>query len=210
MQFALISSILIMGFLGSWHCAVMCGPFSCNFRKGQDFTSYHLGRLISYLLMGTILFYGTHFFIDSESRKVKVIASILFGVIFIVFGLNQLNFFKNKFLIFKFYKIQFKILEKFKNISKKFPIVLGLLTGLFPCGWLYSFLFLSTQMHTLTASLIVIFIFWVTALPAFIVVAGFMQNLIKSSPVSYQKISAIVLICAGIFSVFGHWAEILF
>lgn len=208
MQFALMGLIFLMSFLGSWHCGVMCGPLSCNFKVRQDFFSYHIGRLISYLLMGAVLFFGTHYFINTESRNLKLAASMIFGLIFIIFGLIQLNIFKHNRLIFKYYKIQFKIIEANKDLANKFPIILGLLTGLFPCTWLYSFLLLSTQMKSLTESLLVIFIFWVSALPAFVVFTGFMQNLIKSSPVSYQKISGFILIAAGLFSIIGHWAEI--
>lgn len=210
MHLAIMTSVLLVGFLGSWHCGVMCGPLSCNFRKKEDFLSYQIGRLISYLLVGGLLFVGAHFFIDSDSRPLKLATSVVFGVVFIFFGLNQINFFNNKAFLFKYAKFQFKIVDRFKNISKKFPIVLGLLTGLFPCTWLYSFLFFSTQMKSLPEALLVIFLFWLTALPAFMVVTGFMQSLVKASPLSYQKISGFILIGAGVFSIFGHWANVLF
>ena len=210
MEYALMISILIMGFLGSWHCGVMCGPLSCNFQKADQFLSYHVGRLMSYLAIGGLLFFGTQFFINTESHPLKMESSIVFGVIFILFGLNQLNFLRNKLLEFKLYKWQMKTLLLFKDISKKFPLVLGLLTGLFPCGWLYSFLILSSQMKTIEHAYLVIFIFWLSALPAFIVMTSFMKNLVKASPISYQKISGIVLIAAGIFSIFGHWVHFLF
>ncbi len=202
-------SILILGFLGSWHCGVMCGPLSCNFRKADQFISYHLGRLISYLVIGGILFFGTHYFINSESRPLKLAASIFFGIVFILFGLNQMNFLRNKLLEFKLYKWQIKTLLRFKNISHKFPIILGLLTGLFPCGWLYSFLILSSQMKVVEHAYLIIFLFWLSALPAFVVITGFMKSLVRASPISYQKISGVVLIIAGLFSIFGHWVEIL-
>jgi sulfite exporter TauE/SafE len=98
---------------------------------------------------------------------------------------------------------------KNKLLIDKFPVLLGLLTGLFPCGWLYSFVILASQMTTLTESVLVIFIFWLTSLPAFLVFTGFIAQLIRKSPVSYQRISAIVLIAAGLFSILGHWAEYL-
>ncbi len=86
--------------------------------------------------------------------------------------------------------------------------MLGLLTGLFPCGWLYSFLMLSTQMKTVPLALLLIFIYWLAALPALLVFSGFMKNLIRSSPLRHQTISGVVLIIAGILSILGHWAEV--
>ncbi|MBC7743269.1 MAG: sulfite exporter TauE/SafE family protein [Bdellovibrionaceae bacterium] len=210
MEYALMTSILVMGFLGSWHCGVMCGPLSCNFRKTPQFISYHFGRLISYLTIGGLLFAGTHYFTDTDSRLLKLGASIFFGILFIIFGLNQMNFLRNKHFEFKLYKWQMKTLLRYKNICNQFPIILGLLTGLFPCGWLYSFLILSSQMKIAEHAFLVIFIFWLSALPAFVVITGFMKNLVKASPISYQKISGVVLIVAGLFSIFGHWVQIIF
>ena len=210
MTLAIISSAMVMAFLGSWHCGVMCGPLSCNFKKQNDFFSYHLGRLLSYMIMGSVLYWGIHYFIDAESRALKVVGSMVFGVLFILFGLNQLNLLKSKRLEFKIYKLQFKIFSKIKQTANQFPIVLGLFTGLLPCAWLYSFLVLSTQMKSWVGAMSLIFIFWFAALPAFFVVTRFMQNLIAASPSSYRKISAAVLIVAGLLSIFGHWTDIIF
>lgn len=211
MEASIFGAVLVMGFLGSWHCGVMCGPLSCNFRKRESFVSYHLGRLISYTVISTLLFYGAHYFLETDSRSLKVAASLFFGILLIVFGLMQIKIIpQQKRLSFKFFKVQHKILEKYKTQLNQFPILLGLLTGLFPCGWLYSFLIMSSQMKSLSQSLLVIAIFWMTSLPAFFVFTGFMSHLIKKSPTSHQRISAVVLIVAGVLSIFGHWSHILF
>jgi sulfite exporter TauE/SafE len=211
MEASIFGAVLVMGFLGSWHCGVMCGPLSCNFRKRENFVSYHIGRLVSYLSIATLLFYGSHYFLDTDSRALKAGASIFFGFLFIVFGLLQLQILpRQKQLSFRFFKFQHKILENYKLLLNQFPVLLGLLTGLFPCGWLYSFLLMSSQMKSLPQSLGIVFIFWMTSLPAFFVFTGFMTQLIQKSPVSHQRISAVVLIVAGIFSIFGHWAHVMF
>lgn len=210
MSLALMGSVLLMGFLGSWHCGVMCGPLSCNFKTKPNFASYHLGRLISYLIVAGLLFSGQRFFLDVDSRPIKIFASLLFAVMFILFGLKQMSFFKTKALDFKYYKWQFNILEKNKKLSLKFPIVLGLLTGLFPCMWLYSFLILASRMESLPTVAIVVVLFWMTSLPAFFAVTAVTQALIKSAPISHQKISGFILILAGLFSVLGLWTEIIF
>ncbi len=208
-QLALMSSVLVMGFLGSWHCGVMCGPLSCNFKKQQDFFTYHLGRLISYLMLASFLFYGSSFFLTTDSRWLRLLASLVFGLLFIYFGLIQLTIFKNSRWLFGYYKLQFRLLKKNKSLYLRFPVMLGLLTGLFPCGWLYTFLLLSSQMKSWPQSMLLVLIFWFTSLPAFIVFTGFMQNLIKNSPVRYQTLSGVVLIMAGLFSVIGHWFSII-
>ncbi len=56
---ALVLSVLGASLLGSPHCAAMCGGFVCFFSGQQDakpsqltHATYHLGRLISYALLG--------------------------------------------------------------------------------------------------------------------------------------------------------------
>ncbi len=210
MEASIFTAVFVMSFLGSWHCGVMCGPLSCNFRKKESFLSYHLGRLGSYLIMSSLLFWGVQFFLDTDSRGLKIVVSIFFATLLILFGLAQLNLIpQQKQISFGFFKMQYKVLEKYKNTLNKFPGLLGLLTGLFPCGYLYSFLILSSQMKSWKHAMFVILIFWFCSLPAFLVFTGFMSQLVKASPVSYQRISACVLIGAGLLSLVGHWAEIM-
>lgn len=209
MELTLLGSVLVVGFLGSWHCGVMCGPLSCNFKKYSDFFSYHLGRLISYIIISGLLYLGMKFLLNSDSRNFKMGISLIFGLMFIIFGLMQMNILKNRNIFFKYYKFQFRIFEMFKSVYQKFPVVLGLLTGLFPCAWLYSFLMLSSQMKSWFYSLLVIILFWLTSLPAFIVMTGFLQNLIKKSPSRYQTLSGAVLIFAGLLSILGHWSRLM-
>lgn len=208
MEGALFVSCFVMGFLGSWHCGVMCGPLSCSFRKVPHFFAYHLGRLFSYLFFGAILYFGFHYFVNVESRVLKSVATFFFGGLFLFFGLSQLNIISSSKYFFKVYKLQFRILENARKTAQKFPFLLGLLTGLFPCGWLYSFLLLSSQMKSLSQALILIFVFWLTSLPAFLIVTTFMQKLIRSSPSSHQKISGVILILAGLLSLMGHWVPV--
>lgn len=214
MEYGLLMSALIMGFIGSWHCGVMCGPLVCNFNKASQFFTYHIGRLISYLFLGSLLFFGFKYFTQIDSRPVRLAISLILGIVLILFGLHQLSLISNTQIERKATSIlvrgQFWLLRKTKSVSQKFPVILGLMTGFFPCSWLYSFLLLSSQMKTWSMSAGIIFVFWLTSLPAFVVFTGFMQSLIKRSPTQYQKISGIILIISGIFSILGHWSHIWF
>lgn len=169
MQAALILSFLVMGFLGSWHCGLMCGPLCSNFMNRQDFVFYQFGRLLSYLAVGTLLFFGVKYFLNIDSRPLKLVASVIYGLLFIYFGLAQLNVIRSGRASLKYAKVQFSVFQKNRRMLQKFPILLGLFSGLLPCAWLYSFLFLSTQMNSLPNAYLLIFIFWGTALPAFAV-----------------------------------------
>jgi sulfite exporter TauE/SafE len=208
MNAALLLSTLVMGFMGSVHCASMCGPISCSFKGGKQFKSYHLGRLVSYLGIGSLLFFGSQYFTGAESRSLKILFSILFAIFFVIFGLVQLGVINYK-SNFKVYKYQFALMSKMRPLINRFPVMLGFLTGLFPCAWLYSFLFLAVQAKSYSLSMSIIFIFWMTSLPAFYLLGTLLQTLIRNSKWSYQKISGFVLIAAGLLSILGHWSDVI-
>ena len=210
MQIAVLFSVFVMGFMGSLHCAGMCGPISCSFRGGKQFFSYHVGRLISYLGVGSLLFHSSQYLLSTDSRPLKLTVSLAFGILFILFGLSQMNLLKINIFNSRIFKIQFGLMKKFRPVIDKFPILLGLLTGFFPCAWLYSFLLLAGQMKTYGMSMAVLAVFWMTSLPAFYLFTEIMQGLIKRSKYTYQQISGAILIFAGLFSVFGHWSDVLF
>lgn len=191
--------------MGSWHCGLMCGPLCSNFKTQKEFAYYQVGRLLSYLLIGSLLFVGVQYFLNVDSRPLKLFSSIVYGILFVIFGLTQLDLIKTGRAHFKYTKFQYAVFRKYRAVIQKFPFILGAFSGLLPCAWLYSFLFLSTQMSSLSMAYLLIFIFWFTALPAFAVFAGFMQNMIRSSPTSHRRISGYVMVLAGLFSIAGHW-----
>lgn len=207
---ATIAVTLLFGFLGSWHCGVMCGPLGCNFNQKSQFSFYHSGRLISYLLITVFLFSGKS--VLFENTQAQMLGSLLFALIFIIYGLIRLGLFA-KLSLHQFKSLNFlqrghlKLFRVLHGLSRRLPFLLGLLTGLFPCAWLYSFLLMAIQMKTLSQALLIVLIFWITSLPAFWAVTGSLNYLIKNSPHRYRQISGVVLIIAGLLAVLGHWAH---
>lgn len=48
-------SAFLLGLLGSWHCAAMCGNLVGALCRQQGLAAYTLGRLLSYTLSGALL-----------------------------------------------------------------------------------------------------------------------------------------------------------
>ncbi len=79
-------SALILGALGSWHCAAMCGPLvlvACGDRPNntQKFLNYLGTRLLSYTLVGACLGLFGNLVIHRLSERV-----LHFGVAFLIAG----------------------------------------------------------------------------------------------------------------------------
>jgi len=142
----ILSQGLMMGLLGSFHCVGMCGPIALvlpversNKWKGfiQTFM-YHLGRVITYTLMGLLFgLLGKGLYLAGFQGRI----SILMGTIMILAVLFPTNYLAN----FGFGKPLYKLVGKLKSVlgsylqkkSSSAFITIGLLNGLLPCGLVY-------------------------------------------------------------------------
>ncbi len=141
----------MLGFLGSFHCIVMCGPIalslpSSNKTKLNFFIerlAYNLGRILTYSILGMIFgFFGERIFMAGFQQ----IISITIGVVIIIYLLKpfigkflrkdkdlfNIQKSKNSFLFFK------NIFVKFYSKNSKLSLLgIGVLNGFLPCGFVY-------------------------------------------------------------------------
>ena len=157
--------IFCLGFFGSFgHCLGMCGPISIAFslshnhqesssrwNKIQFHGLLNLGRMISYTLvgagigaLGSVLVAGGQIAgIGSDLRR---FIAIFTGLLMIWFGLVQLNPkilpkipFLNPMIIGNLHDRFNRVMSKLSlNNSQLTPLFLGMIWGLFPCGFLYA------------------------------------------------------------------------
>ena len=101
---------LLLGFLGSFHCVVMCSPLmlALPFRRVNSLSVfyngvvYQLGRILSYVLIGQV------FFLLGKSFEMTLLQNSLAwlaGVALILFGVGQMipamrSYFSGFFLVF--------------------------------------------------------------------------------------------------------------
>ena len=92
------------------------------------------------------------------------------------------------------------LLRLFKKWGAKSSFIMGVLTGFLPCGWLMMFVFSVIATHSAISGAVILFIFWLGGLPALISVTGIVAKLVDHSPLAHQKVAAIVLVFAAVFS----------
>jgi len=146
----MLLSALLFGLLGSFHCIGMCGPIAFilpvdrtnTLKKVSQISLYHLGRIITYSLIGLLFgLLGKSFYLFGFQQQL----SIIVGIIMIVLVLIPYKTF-NK---YNFSKPLFKIISKVKSalgkeLKKKSPdtfLTIGFLNGFLPCGLVYMALF---------------------------------------------------------------------
>jgi uncharacterized protein len=200
-------SIFTASFLGSWHCAGMCGPLAASAATKNQLMHYNLGRLLSYTILGVVSGVIGRWALFSEMPWVRYIAVIVIAMLLILNGISFLN---------PQWQKPYKIFEgllgrlltpAYRAGFKRSPhsgLLIGALSGLLPCGWLYTFVFAAASTKSPLAGAIVMIIFWLGTLPAVSAAAAIIRKPMLESPKKMQKIAGVILIIAGFYALTAH------
>ena len=142
----ILLSALVLGLMGSFHCAGMCGPIAIALplygnsipQKIFGGTLYNLGRTLTYGVMGAIFgLLGQGVEMIGFQQKISVImgAIMIISVVFPSLFRNQYNMDKSWFSLVGKLKKSIGKLFSVRTFSSLFFI--GLLNGLLPCGLVY-------------------------------------------------------------------------
>ena len=142
----ILISALILGLMGSFHCAGMCGPIAIALPlHGNTVTQkifggalYNVGRTITYGIMGAIFgMLGQGIEMIGFQQWISVIMGLLMiiSVIFPALFRNQYSMDKSWFSLVG--KLKKSIGQMFSVRSFSSLFFIGLLNGLLPCGLVY-------------------------------------------------------------------------
>ena len=79
--------------------------------------------------------------------------------------------------------------------------VVGLLTALLPCGWLYTYVVAAIATKSPWAGALTLFLFWLGGLPALSAVPFMIRKAVQEAGLRQQRIAGAVLVAAGIYSI---------
>lgn len=143
---AILLSALVLGLMGSFHCAGMCGPIAIALplhgntvpQKIFGGTLYNVGRTITYGIMGAIFgLLGQGIQMIGVQQKISVIMGVvmIISVLFPALFKNQYRMDKSMFSFVG--KLKKRIGEMFSIRSFSSLFFIGMLNGLLPCGLVY-------------------------------------------------------------------------
>jgi len=194
-------AIIAASIIGSIHCVGMCGALAmtagAQSRKGLF--NYHIGRLLGYFSVGALAGFLGSEFINSEMKYISLISSIFLGVSFFIIGFNvmrkgQLHIKQPAFLKLFYQNRVGRILES-KISHSLSSFLIGLLSPLLPCGWLYGFILIAVATNNPLWGGILLTSFWIGTLPA---LSGI--SLLVKKPIKHFNGKASIFI--GIFLMF--------
>ena len=135
----------LIGLFGSVHCVGMCGPLAFSIPSSRQYwwslvadkALYNLGRVFTYSGLGLLLGYlGKLFWLAGLQQTVSMIS----GILIIALGVIRLTKFKGA----GSKPSAFPLFYKLMNVALKNKaghLLLGMLNGFLPCGFVYVALF---------------------------------------------------------------------
>ncbi|MCA9273587.1 MAG: sulfite exporter TauE/SafE family protein [Phycisphaerales bacterium] len=221
----MIGAVLLASLVGSLHCAGMCGAFvAMAVGVGHDKpvskvrlqAAYHLGRLGVYSLIGAGFgLAGSAVDLGGKAVGLHKAAVLLAASTMIVVGLISLlriagvrvpraaspGFMQKAFI--KAHSLASKLTPVRRSL------VIGLMTGLLPCGWLYAFALVAAGTAHPLAGAITMAAFWVGTLPVMIAVGTGVQALAGTLGRYIPGAMAVAIVTMGVLTALGRTHHML-
>ena len=214
---ALALTVLAASLVGSLHCAGMCGGFVAFYtgaggrRQGLGHAAYNLGRLAAYATLGALAgTLGAALDLAAAPAGIERGAAVLAGALIALWGTRTL---------LETAGVRMARLEPpaalrgavargVAAVAVEPPVtralVIGLLTGLLPCGWLYAFIVTAAGTGDPLRGAGLMAVFWLGTLPVMAGLAVAVQALAGSLRRWVLAVCAVAMIVVGLLAVAGR------
>jgi sulfite exporter TauE/SafE len=220
---AMVAALFLASVLGSLHCAGMCGAFVAlaigSARQGWRISArlqvaYHLGRLVTYTLLGAAAgTAGSLLDLAGALAGLKPLAAVLAGASMVVFGV--MAFLRARGCQLSLGRLRLpqawtRLVQRGHRAAFDRPplmraALIGLLTTLLPCGWLYAFAIVAAGTGSAARGALAMSAFWAGTLPALVSLGAGLHNLLGPLKRSVPALTSIALVAVGLYTLAGRW-----
>jgi len=217
----LVGAVFLASVLGSLHCAGMCGAFVA-FAVGADpqrggsarlHAAYNLGRLSTYTALGVAAgAVGRAIDLTGEAAGAQRVAASLAGAMMVGFGVIMLLRHRGVRLPRAPLPPGLRGLTErgHRFASSRGPVaralLVGMLTTLLPCGWLYAFVVTAAGTGSPVWGGVTMAVFWLGTLPALVAVGAGASRLAGALGRRLPLATTALLIGVGLWTIFGRLA----
>jgi hypothetical protein len=217
---ALIAAVLAASLVGSLHCAGMCGGIValCVGTAPQDdrrawplHLAYNGGRLLVYTALGAVSgALGAALDLGGSLFGLQRAGAVVAGSLIILFGLVALG------RLAGFAPGLATLPQPLNNLFRRGlravvdrppvarALVIGVLTGFLPCGWLYAFVITAAGTGSISGGALVMAAFWTGTVPVLAVLGIGLQKLSAPLRRHVPAATALILVAVGVVTVFGR------
>lgn len=210
---ALWAAILASSLAGSLHCIAMCGPLiglHGGARSLRLALVHALGRLTTYAALGALAgLLGRAVDMAGHLAAIQHGAAIAAGVLTIGWGLRTIAIARGWLrtagsapALFGRGLVQ---LRARRAVSRAWLV--GVLTGLLPCGWLWVFVVSASGTGSPWAGAAVMTVFWLGTVPAMTGLLAFGGPVIARIRRKLPVISASLMIALGLVTLATRWRD---
>ncbi len=216
----LLTTVFVASLLGSLHCVGMCGGFvafysgadgSGGSRRLLSHAAYSGGRLAAYSILGLAAgAIGAALDLAGSLAGVQRVAAVAAGAVMIVWGVFAL--------------LQIGGVKVFKHgsnstvagwlrrgislVGHRPPVVraavVGLLSGVLPCGWLWAFVVTAAGTGSALGGIAVMAVFWAGTVPILLALGLGAQVLSIPLRRHIPAVTAVILVALGLYAIIGR------
>lgn len=206
MNAAVLTGVLVASIVGSVHCIAMCGPLVGlhGGAKTLRLSLVHsLGRLTTYVALGALAgLVGSAIDVAGQLGNVQRVATIVAAATIIAIAVVPLIHKKRGPARSPFTSALVRIRPK---SAVKRAWLIGTLTGLLPCGWLWAFVVMAAGSASPLAGAVIMGTFWLGTAPAMVGLVRFAGPLVAAMRARMPAITAIVLVALGLGTLAMRW-----
>jgi len=216
-----IVAVFLLSLTGSLHCAGMCGAFvafAVSTPGSKSHTSrallhvaYNGGRLVTYTILGAIAgTLGAALDLGGAQVGVARTAMVFAGAVMIGFGV--ITFLRLRGVRLPNAPIPRRWRELIGRGHKfamgKPPVlralVIGLLTTLLPCGWLYVFAVYAASTGSAPMGALAMAVFWLGTLPVLVTIGEGAGRLTGALGRHLPTLTTAGIVCIGVWTIVGR------
>ncbi len=210
---ALLLGILVASLIGSVHCIAMCGPLvgmHGGARTLRLALIHALGRLATYTTLGILAgLVGQAVDLAGRLAQVQRVASIVAAVVILGWGALSISVALGWRHEAHLQGVLFR--RGLVQVRRRRPAarawLVGALTGLLPCGWLWAFVVSAAGTASPLAGAAVMAVFWLGTVPAMTGVLTVGGPVIAWLRTRLPIVTAVVLIAVGLVTLASRWPD---
>jgi uncharacterized protein len=209
---ALWATIVISSIAGSLHCVAMCGPLvglHGGARSVRLALVHALGRLTTYAALGAIAgLVGRAVDVAGQLAAAQRVAELVAGGVILAWGVRAIAVARGWLRVRAGGGAVFRRgLSQLRGRPARRAWLIGVLTGLLPCGWLWAFVVSAAGTASPWTGAAVMAVFWLGTVPAMTGVLALGGPVIDRLRRKLPVVSACVLIALGLATLAARWAD---
>lgn len=218
---ALLLSTFWASLLGSLHCATMCGGFVAfymgNLTAMPSLTHrlahhvvYHFGRLTTYLVLGCVAgSVGAAVNFVGDSVSLHRLSSVIAGALMLLMAISLLlsrgtSSWSQKIGQRLFRPVVARLARYTKGSTLIATGLLGLVTTLLPCGWLYAFVIVAGGTGDALSGVLIMSSFWLGTVPILLGLGVIVNRVANAFRRYVPMVTATTLLVIGLITLLGR------